>query len=81
MHAARPVTDCVGVPHPHPDLIQLFQGPETLRLDRFTGYTPYQGLYVNSGATLPRKITERLRAPQRQHRAPERQMRNRLALR
>ena len=60
VHAARPVTSCMDVPHPHPDLIQLFQGPETLRLDRFTGYTPYTGLYVNSGATSPRKITERL---------------------
>ena len=48
------------MPDPHPDLIQLFQGPETLRVDRFTGYTAYQGLYVNSGANLPRKITERI---------------------
>ena len=60
VQAARPVTDCKTVPDPHPDLIQLFKGPETLRLDRFTGYTSYQGLYINSGADLPRKITERV---------------------
>lgn len=60
VHATRPVTACTNVPAPHPDLIQLFKGPETLRLDRFTGYTNYQGLYINSGVELPRKITERV---------------------
>ncbi len=60
VHAAEPVTKCLGVPDPHPDLIQLFKGPETLRIDHFTGYTTYQGLYPDSGAERPTTITKRI---------------------
>jgi hypothetical protein len=47
-------------PDPHPDLIQLFQGPERLRIDRFTGYTTYQGIFDDSGGKRPRRILREL---------------------
>jgi hypothetical protein len=47
-------------PDPHPDLIQLFQGPERLRIDRFTGYTTYQGIFDDSGEKTPRRILREL---------------------
>jgi hypothetical protein len=52
-----PLPDCAPAPpQPHPDLIQLFQGPERLLLDRFTGYTTYQGIFDDSGDERPRRI-------------------------
>ena len=31
----------------HPDLIQTWSGPKAVRIDRFTGYTDYQGLHLD----------------------------------
>jgi hypothetical protein len=34
----------------HPDLIQTWSGPKAVRIDRFTGYTDYQGFtWMNAG--------------------------------
>jgi hypothetical protein len=55
---SEPLRSCLDVPAPHPDLIQQWRGPETVRIDRFTGYTSYQGLYPNSGGTrTSRRLT------------------------
>jgi hypothetical protein len=56
-----PLTRCAPAPpDPHPDLIQLFQGPERLRIDRFTGYTSYQGIFDDSAEKTPRRILREL---------------------
>ncbi len=35
----------------HPDLIQTWSGPKEVRIDRFTGYSDYQGLtWLNAGS-------------------------------
>src|SRR6266508_3551959 len=39
----------------HPDLIQSWAGPAELRVDRFTGTTDYQGIYL-----APQELGERL---------------------
>jgi hypothetical protein len=38
-------TDEVHWSDSHPDLIQTWTGPDVLRIDRLTGYTPLQGLF------------------------------------
>ena len=46
----------------HPDLIQTWSGPKSIRLDRFTGYTDYQGLTWMRAAeddVYPESITAR----------------------
>jgi hypothetical protein len=39
-------TDEVEFTDSHPDIIQTWTGPKVLRVDRLTGYSPYQGLFL-----------------------------------
>jgi hypothetical protein len=47
-------------PEEHPDLIQLWQGPSVLRVDRFTGTTDYQGIVPDTAAWSSPRNTARL---------------------
>ena len=48
-------------PEEHPDLVQLWQGPSVLRIDRFTGRTVYQGIVPDSAAfSNPRNTSSRV---------------------
>jgi hypothetical protein len=56
----------------HPDLIQTWSGPKAVRIDRFTGYTDYQGFtwmnagdgYVYPGSVTATNVNIRALAPQ-----------------
>jgi hypothetical protein len=56
----------------HPDLIQTWSGPKAVRIDRFTGYSDYQGLtwmnagdgYVYPGSVTATDVNIRALAPQ-----------------
>jgi hypothetical protein len=56
----------------HPDLIQTWSGPKVVRIDRFTGYTDYQGFtwmnagdaYVYPGTVTATNVNIRALAPQ-----------------
>jgi hypothetical protein len=58
VHAKVEPADGTDWPEEHPDLLQLWQGPSVLRIDRLQGTTVYQGLLPDSGAwSDPRNIS------------------------
>jgi hypothetical protein len=48
VHAKVESTEPDGWTEEHPDLIQLWQGPSVLRVDRFSGTAAYQGIVPDS---------------------------------